>query len=69
MMEQYDRWRHYDRSIDSPEWLGKQLWPKILPLDRWDYAITDVIALIKDFQPIGRNHYDVVYLSRRTLHR
>jgi hypothetical protein len=52
MMKQYDRWRQYDHSIDTPEWLGKHLWPKSSPLDSWDRTIMDGIALNKALRPV-----------------
>jgi hypothetical protein len=64
MTKQYDHWRHYDRSIDAPEWLGNHLWLKSSPLNRWDRTIMDGIALNKALRPVERNRYGVIYLSR-----
>jgi hypothetical protein len=68
MAKQYDRWRHYDCSINAPERLGKKLWPESSPLDCWDCAIMDGIALNKALRPIERNRYDNIYLSHQALH-
>jgi hypothetical protein len=69
MKKQYDHWRHPDHLNDAPEWLEMQLLSKRSPLDHWDHAITDGIALIEAFLPVGGICYDVIYLTRRMSYR
>jgi hypothetical protein len=64
MMKQYDHWRHPDHLSDAPKFLETQLLPERSPLDRWDRAITDGIALIEAFLHVGGICYDVIYLTR-----
>jgi hypothetical protein len=64
-MKQYDRWRHLDHYNDTPEWLETRLLTGMFTIGPLNHIIMDGIALIEAFLPIGRTHYDVIYLIRR----